>query len=202
SGLVDLLQRAAAAAPTLIVLDDVQWADPTTTELVTEVIRRRIDHLVLLLTAREGFDSPWNVPLIRVGRMHESDMRRLAAVVPGAHDIAEPVVAEAIERSEGVPLFLEELLRSVGTGPVPAALVGRLLARLAAPGVDLGLCQAIAAIGREADGDVIAALMGVPDADLAERLRVLVEARLVVPISGPGFRFCHELMRDLAYETL
>ena len=216
TALVEWLVVQVAQAPTLIVIDDLHWADPSTIEMIGRVLARRIPGLLLLLAAREEFAPPWptGVVTIRVDRLAARDLRALAAGMVDAGTLAEEILDEAIARSGGVPLFLEELVRAADVEPIalaadaeppiPASLVGPLLARLAAPGVDLMLCQAMATVGRDVDGEVLAALMGVPDADLDAKLRVLVDARLIVPTGSVrrAFRFRHELMRDLAYQTM
>ena len=218
NAIVDWLATATALGDgrTLVVLDDLHWSDPSTLELIGRVLARGIPGLTLVLTAREEFVPPWpGVRTIHLGRFDGEELRTLAEAVPDTEGLRADAVETAIARSGGVPLYLEELIRAADDDPVelapdvhteiPPVLVGPLLARLAAPGVDLGLCQTIAAIGREADYEVIAAIMGIPDSALDAKLRTLVEARLVElcgsPREHPAYRFRHDLMRDLAYET-
>ncbi|MHB8467841.1 MAG: AAA family ATPase, partial [Acidimicrobiales bacterium] len=211
---VDLMASQAAAAATLIVIDDLHWSDPSTIELIGRLLARNIPGLMVALTAREQFSPPWpGVITVRLERFVGAELRTLASAVPEGEGLREEAVEIAMTRSGGVPLYVEELIRAVDAEPValapdadtqiPPVLVGPLLARLAAPGVDLALCQAIATVGREADHEVLAALMGLPDADLDAKLHLLSDARLVEVCGGDhrAYRFRHELMRDLAYET-
>jgi hypothetical protein len=125
-------------------------------------------------------------------------------------------VEELVRRSDGVPLFFEELLRLQGQPQgapaprlarerrnIPPALLDPLLARLGAPGVDLGLVQTVACIGQEIREDLLAEVVDVADEELRVGLDGLLAAGLLEKDDGdtPIYRFRHQLLRELAYDT-
>ena len=125
-------------------------------------------------------------------------------------------VERLARRSDGVPLYFEELLRleeqpSGGPAPrlassetaIPPALLDPLLARIAAPGVELGLIQTLACIGQEVRHDLLAAVVDVPDSELRLDLAALADAGLLQRAASepPIYHFRHHLLRELAYET-
>ena len=100
--LVDWVVAVADRMPRLVLVEDVQWADPTTLELLGRIVSRRIPGLFLVLTAREGFSSPWrSVEVLPVDRLSEVDLRELAGRLPEARVLDEVSLDELIERSDG-----------------------------------------------------------------------------------------------------
>ncbi len=214
--LVRWIAGLAAAAPTLIVMDDLQWSDASTLELIHQLIGGRITGLLVVMTAREQFTASWpDVETMELGPLSEAELRELAGALPEGRDLTEGDVKLMIERSEGVPLFLEELLRagwSPPSGPaaesipesqftVPPALLEPLMARLASPRVELSLVQVMATIGLEADAHQLELVTGWSDAEVRERAGGLVDAQLIeVSADHPTYRFRHQLLRDVAYE--
>jgi class 3 adenylate cyclase len=212
--LVDWLTASAARSPTMVLLDDVQWADPTTVELVGRLVAGRPPGLFLVATAREGHPIPWpSADVVALDRLTDTELRELATRLPEGRSLPADHLDEVIDRSDGVPLFLEELLRTsnvaAGAGPdrtrdvVPTALRDLLLARFAAPGVDLRLAQLVATIGNEVELPLIAAVSGLPANELDRQLARLVETGTLVRRDGDPvtYRFRHHLLADLAYDT-
>jgi hypothetical protein len=210
---VDFVRASAARVPLLLIVDDLQWADPSTLELIGRVVGAKVPGLLLVMTAREGFAAPWS-SITRLGleRMSRAELDELAQRLPEGRHLGRPVLDEAIERSDGIPFFLEELLRSSALAQVqiddrgaaiPAALRDLLLARFASPGVDLHLAQLLATIGGEATAPVAAAVCGVDLAAIEARLAPLVDADILAYLPGepPSYRFKHHLLADLAYDT-
>jgi class 3 adenylate cyclase len=213
-GLVDFVAASAARSPLLVVVDDVQWADASTLELVGRLVTERVPGLLLLVTARDEFTPP------RPGAQHEPverlspvELEQLAQRLPDGRRLGRSQLDRAIERSDGIPFFLEELLRSsaLAQGPagehasadIPSALRDLLLARFAAPGVDLHIAQLLATIGGEATASLVAATVGCAPGEVDGLLSPMVEAGIVVPVEGepPTYRFRHHLLGDLAYDT-
>ncbi|MGH9275969.1 MAG: AAA family ATPase [Acidimicrobiales bacterium] len=213
TALAEFLVASTTRSPTMILVDDIQWADATTLELVGRVIARRVPGLLVVATAREGFRVPWpSAQLLPLDRLTDAELRELAGRLPDGRALTPAHLDEVIARSDGVPLFLEELLRTsaVASGGqsrsaevVPAALRDLLLARFAAPGVDLRLAQLLATIGNEASPPLIAAISGLGPDELDRQLARLVATGTLVRREGQPvtYRFRHHLLADLAYDT-
>src|SRR5207248_2539504 len=139
--LLDQLLGLAARQPVLYVLEDAHWIDPTTRELVTRTLGTIADARVLLLiTYRPDFQPDWvrhpQATALTLARLSRSQGAAVARAV-GAAALSEEVVARILERADGVPLFIEELTRSVsetdelrGDTDIPRTLQASLLARL------------------------------------------------------------------------
>ncbi len=217
AALVEWIEGEAAHSALALMVDDLQWADPSTLELLDRLVARRVPRMLVLLTSRRDFELPWtSVEVLELGPLNASDLDQIAAASPAAQGLAAGQVEKLVRRSDGVPLFFEELLRVEGQpsgAPVPRparrrtaippALLDPLLARLAAPGVDLGLVQTIACIGQEVRQDLLAAVVDLPDEELRVGLNGLVAAGLLERDEGdaPTYRFRHHLLRELAYDT-
>jgi class 3 adenylate cyclase len=215
STLVDWITASAARTPTMVLIDDLQWADASTVELLGRVVAERVPGLLLVGTAREGYAIPWrSAEVLALDRLGDPELRELAGRLPEGRLLSPSHLDEVIDRSDGVPLFLEELLRTstvaagAGAGArvgdaVPAALRDLLLARFAAPGVDLRLAQLLATIGNEAELPLIASISGLAAGELDRQLTRLVETGTLVRRDGDPvtYRFRHHLLADLAYDT-
>ena len=214
--LIDQLLGLAAKEPVLYVLEDAHWLDPTTRDLVTQTLGRLADTRVLLLiTHRPEFQSDWTrhpqvtaLTLSRLSRGQGAEVVRAA----GGGALSQEVVARILRRADGVPLYIEELTKSVietGTGgdtDIPETLQASLLARLDRLGGDAKeVAQLGAVIGREFGGALLGAVVGKPK-DVVDRcLQRLVATEIVLPI-GPAeeslYTFRHALIQDAAYQSL
>jgi predicted ATPase len=217
AALVEWVEAEAARSATMLAVDDLQWADPSTLELLGRLIDRRVPGLFVLLTGRAEFELPWpSIEPLELGPLNGEELERIAAASPAAQSLAAARVAGLVRRSDGVPLFLEELLRveeqqngvpalrlARQQTAIPPALLDPLLARLTAPGVDLGLVQTVACIGQEASHDLLAEAAGLSEGDLQAGINGLVAAGLLERNEGEAasYRFRHQLLRDLAYDT-
>jgi class 3 adenylate cyclase/tetratricopeptide (TPR) repeat protein/energy-coupling factor transporter ATP-binding protein EcfA2 len=219
-GLVVELAGLAGRRPLVLLLEDAHWADPTTLELV-RLLTGRIEGLAILLlvTARDhdalGLPAADHVTHLRLGRLDRDAVAALVAqLVP---DDTGPVLDTVLDRTDGVPLFVEELTKALmapngGTiappsdAPLPASLHDTLMARLDRIGPDRILLQLAACIGREFDPRLLAEVAGADEADVCDALDQLCELDLLVRPHGrqPGhpYAFRHALMRDAAYESL
>ena len=211
-----LLQATAAAEGGLIFIDDLQWADQSTLDLLT--IMFAAPGPPVILTAREGFEPPWPetvVRRLRIDPLGTAEVTRLVQQASTREPLTEERVRELVERSDGVPLFAEELLQTAeavtGDRPVrramrfsayqiPPALLDPLLARLDRPEVDLELAQLASVVGREVDRDLLRRVSRDDAQRFDARLRSLLDAGLI-ELYGAGVRFRHELIREVAYET-
>ncbi len=211
-----LVHAHATAEPTLIFVDDVQWADQSSLDLLAVLLT--MPDLKITIAARDGFEPPWAETVVRrivLDPLDEIATAELVRQTPSAAQLTPERSRELMQRSDGVPLFLEELLLTAqesetGRIPhrwlqfsayqIPPALRDPLLARLSRPEVDLELAQLAAVIGREVDRDLLHRAVGVDGAEFERRLRTLLDAGLM-ELSGAQLRFRHELIREVAYET-
>ncbi|MEJ2122709.1 MAG: adenylate/guanylate cyclase domain-containing protein [Alphaproteobacteria bacterium] len=225
----DRLADIAKSKPVLLYFEDVQWADPTTLDLLGMLIERLSDQRILaLITHRPEFHPPWrqhdyltSQSLTRLGRNQTVEI--VNDLVHGKQLPAE-VVEEIVVRTDGVPLFIEELTMTVLesglvtegedqfelAGPlprfaIPSTLQDSLMARLDRLPKIKAVAQIGAVIGREFAHDLIVAAAPQELAEIEEALDQLVSSELVLR-RGKGtdavYEFKHGLVRDTAYESL
>ena len=223
------LERLATRGPVLVVLEDVHWLDPTSRELFDQIVERLQRLPVLLIaTFRPELPPPWigfpHVTLLTLNRLAEAQARSLVERVASGKALPAEVLEQILARTEGVPLFTEELTKAVIesgllkdagdryvlNGPlpplaIPATLHDSLMARLDRLAPVKEIAQIGACIGREFDHELLAAVVPLPEVDLAAALDRLVEAELVFRrgISPAAtYIFKHALVRDAAYQSL
>jgi class 3 adenylate cyclase/predicted ATPase len=218
--------RLSAAGPALMVVEDVHWIDATTLELLDLVVQAvEVHPTLLLVTARAEFKPRWgNVPFvtaISLGRLDPDSAEALCAHVAGGA-LSADVLRQIIRRSDGVPLFAEELTKTVvesldsdsddtvdSTGDraaaIPNSLHDSLVARLDRLGPARQIANIGAVLGRRFNYDLLAAVSAEPDRALRPALRRLIQSGLVSQIGAPptsSYLFKHALIRDAAYESL
>jgi tetratricopeptide (TPR) repeat protein len=201
--------------PVLIVLEDAHWADATTLELMT----RLADGIgaarsLAVVTARPDFAAPWlsrpQATLLTLGRLGRQDCLQLVAGVAASHGLSAEAVSAIVAKTDGIPLFVEELTKSVmesagEDGAVPATLKDSLMARLDRLGDARDLAQIAAVIGRQFSLALLSVATGRDTEELDTTLSRLVAAGIVFPEERGmelGFTFKHALVRDVAYESL
>ena len=217
--------------PMLVVLEDAHWLDPTSAELFERLVDRiRVLPILLVATLRPDVPTPWtnfpHVTLLSLNRLGRPASRTLIQMSAGERSLP-PIVIEAIlSRTEGVPLFVEELTRAVLesaiwkttaghgdlelAGPlpplaIPATLQDSLMARLDRLAPVREVAQIAACIGREFDEDVVGAIAGYSEPQLTAALGQLCRAGLIQRRGTPphhAYSFKHALVRDAAYATL
>ncbi|MBN9564324.1 MAG: AAA family ATPase [Alphaproteobacteria bacterium] len=219
--LLNWLTRFCGRRPVLGILEDAHWADPSTVEVLDLLVSRVASlPLLLLVTARPEFRPDWigrdGVEEIVLSPLGPSDGAELVRSMAGRATLAEDVVTAIVARSDGVPLFLEEVTKAVletddripdasmrgGPAAVPASIHASLLARLDRLGSSRGIAEAAATIGREFSTVLLEHTLDRDDADLHDAIQHLVDAGLVLPCGAPGsgrFRFKHALIQDTAY---
>jgi class 3 adenylate cyclase/predicted ATPase len=216
SALVAVLTRLADEAPVLLLLEDAHWIDPTTKELWTRLIDGIVStRLLALVTARPEFASPWtgrsHVSSIEVARITEAQAAELVAEIAAPRSLDPALVSDIVAKSDGVPLYVEELTRSVleSSTPerpaVPATLHDSLLARLDRLGPAKEIAQVASVIGQQFSHALLAAVVSYSAAELTAGLLRLLEAGLAYRRSGgveASYSFKHALVRDAAYENL
>jgi class 3 adenylate cyclase/predicted ATPase len=229
AALLRQLEGLARTQSVLMIFEDLHWIDPTSRELL-DLILARIDHLPVLLVAtfRPEFQPPWagqpNVTVIALNRLGRGDGAAMVQRLAGnAALLPQDVIAEIVDRTDGVPLFVEEMTKAVleagaergreiaASAPgarlgVPATLQTSLMARLDRLGpAAKGVAQIGAAIGREFSYELAASVGELSEERLREALRRLVDAGLVFQRGMPPaaeYLFKHALVQDAAYGTL
>lgn len=229
SALLAQMEAISARRPLLILYEDVHWIDPTSLELLTLTIERiPRTRTLLLVTARPDFVPPWprhaHVTTISLPRLDRSEGAELIERVTAGKALPQIVIDEILARTDGVPLFVEELTKAltesgllseqngryVLTGPlptlaIPKTLQASLLARLDRLSSPRELAQIGAAIGREFSYELLNAVAKIPRDRLEDGLRQLIRAELVFQrgeIPDAVYTFKHALVRDAAYSGL
>jgi tetratricopeptide (TPR) repeat protein len=214
--LVDEITALGDSNPVLLALEDAHWIDASTLELMTQLIdgmgRAR---LLLLATARPEFAPPWQTrphsTLLTLGRLGRAECAQLVAAVAASRGLSAETVAAVVAKTDGVPLFVEELTKSMleSTGEdsvaVPATLKDSLMSRLDRLGEAREVAQIAAVVGRQFPLAILDAVMPRGGAVLEAALAKLVAAGVLVPQGRDmerGYSFKHALLRDAAYESL
>ena len=213
--------------PVLMIFDDLHWIDPSSRELLDRMIERVADWPVLLLAMfRPEFQPPWtgqpHVTMLTLARLDRRNTAAMVANVAGNAALPPEIMEEIAERTDGVPLFVEELTKAVlesgaqGTAAlsvvphpalsVPATLHASLMARLDRLGpAAKDVAQTGAAIGREFGYGLLASIADLPEPQLREALDRLTNAGLLFVRGTPpqsSYIFKHALVQDAAYGTL
>ena len=204
--LVAWLAHTAASTPTLVLVEDLHWADPTTVDLLGLFVTQSVPGTMILITSRLPLDAPWAPSIldIELEPIKEKEAAGLiGALTDGVLDAKQRRLI--VERGAGVPLYLQELTRSAVTANPGEVLPPRiheiLTARLRAPGIDLRVAQLAATLGAEFDVEPLRQLAGRP---VEEALVRLEDAALIEPVAEVRlgrYRYRHGLLRDAAYET-
>jgi predicted ATPase/class 3 adenylate cyclase len=226
--LLRILMDPAKSIPTVIVFEDIQWIDPTTNELLHRIVDCLPGHPAMLIaTFRPEFRPAWldepHVSLITLGRLGRGPTEELIASVAGRSKYSPDFVAKIVERTDGIPLFVEELTKAllhrekltsatqgqfdagVMRRPIPATLHASLLARLD----QLPLCKEIAqvgsVIGRKFSYSLISSVTNIPDLVIQDALSQLIETGIILCRGEPPvatYIFKHALVQDAAYQSL
>ncbi|HUH93603.1 MAG TPA: adenylate/guanylate cyclase domain-containing protein [Casimicrobiaceae bacterium] len=225
--LMRLLEAFAARAPALIIVEDLHWIDPSSDELIGVLIERLRDLPILaVLTARLEFEPHWperpylhHLVLSPLGRR---DTLAMIGLVCGDRSIPRSAVEQIADRTDGMPLFIEDLTREVLESAalsetdgrpggidvalaIPATLSDSLMARLDRLGSAKRVAEIGAVIGREFSYELLARVSDLPEAELRDELRRLVDAGLLStrrPTAALSYAFKHALVRDAAYASL
>src|SRR5438477_9009747 len=214
--------------PVLMILEDAHWADPTSLELFARAVDLAVSHrLLILVTFRPEFSAPWigrpHVTALTLNRLTRRDIDSLIEGVVGTRSLPARIRQDIIERTEGIPLFAEEITKAVldaegesdaqrtfAGAPtpvvtVPASLQASLMSRLDRLGPAKDVAQVAAAIGREFPYTLLAAVAGKPEVELNSALDRLIAAGLLFRQGTPphaSYLFKHALVQDAAYSTL
>ena len=227
--LVAQIEGLAANQPVMMLFEDAHWSDPTSLELMDLLVDRVPTLPVLVVvTFRLEFTSSWvGRPLVTSLNLSRLSPRHCTVMIAGITDgkaLPKELADQITERSDGVPLFIEELTKAVlesgalvdvgdrymATRPlpsvaIPATLEGSLLARLDRLASARGVAQIGAALGRRFSHELIAAVATIPPQQLGNSLRRLESAELLYRRGTPPeaeYTFKHALVQNAAYSTL
>jgi predicted ATPase len=226
--LVSQMEALAGQNPVLMILEDAHWSDPTSLEAFGRVIDRIATLRVLLLvTFRPEFAAPWigqpHVTAFTLNRLPKRDIDALIDGVVANKLLSASIRQDIIERTDGIPLFVEEMTKAVLEAEseaaarrtaaaipavalaVPASLQASLMARLDRLGPAKEIAQMGAAIGREFSHSLLAAVARKSASEFGPALDRLVDAGLLFRQGMPPhatYLFKHALIQDAAYGTL
>jgi class 3 adenylate cyclase/tetratricopeptide (TPR) repeat protein len=225
-GLVEFVVRRARLQPLIALVEDIQWADPTTNHLLHLMVRRLVNVPVLLaITSRQPFTADWFVgPHVSSLALERLDREASATLVRQATSdpLDESTILRIVDSADGIPLFLEEMTKYVveqrasasvpadrfgGRSAValPATLQASLNSRLDLLGSAKRTAQVGAVIGREFSASLLKEVVGRPMEDLGLDIERLVESGLVArrdEAPEPRLRYRHALMHEAAYSGL
>lgn len=223
------LAERARQQPVLMLVEDVHWIDPSTLDMLDAVVEGiQVLNVLMVVTHRPEIEPRWtgygHVTHHSLNRLSRVDGRAIAERITGGKALPEEVLGQILEQTDGVPLFVEELTKSVLeagfleeadgryvlAGPLPAlaiptTLQGSLMARLDRLAPVKEVVQAAACIGREFSPSLLAVVISMAETTLTEALSQLVEAQLIFrrsSLEGTTYIFKHALVQDAAYESL
>jgi class 3 adenylate cyclase/predicted ATPase len=227
--LVAWLLAEAAQQPVLAIWEDLHWADPSTLELLGLLLDQvPTTRLLMVLTCRPEFQPPWvprsYVTPLTLTRLTRLQVEELVLRVTGGKPLPAVVVQQIVAKTDGIPLFVEELVKTVLetgliredaeryvlTGPlpplaIPATLQDALMARLDRLAAVKDVAQLSAVLGREFAYEVLRAVAPLDEGTLQHGLTQLVEAELLYQrgiLPQATYVFKHALIRDAAYQSL
>jgi predicted ATPase len=222
------IEALCRSNPVLMIFEDVHWIDPTSLEALGRAVDRiRTLRVLLIITQRPEFEPPWiGRPYVTALTLNRLGAREIASMIDGVAGnkaLPDSIRQDIIERTDGIPLFAEEMtkaaLEAEGEGAaestvanipspsigVPASLHASLMARLDRLGPAKEVAQIGAAIGREFSHALLQAVVRKPEAELGSALDRLVAAGLLFRQGVPPYAtylFKHALVQDAAYGTL
>jgi class 3 adenylate cyclase/tetratricopeptide (TPR) repeat protein len=219
-GMVEQVLALSRRQPVLLVLEDAHWIDPSTESFIGELVASAARAAVLMLiTHRPSYVPSWSghphvtaLALNRLSRGQSVELVRAA----GGYALSDAMVERIMARAEGVPLYVEELTKSIvemgrsaeaaSRGElIPATLQGLLSARLDRLGAAKDTAQIGSVLGREFSYGLLRAVADSPEAEINFNLDRLVESELIYRrgvLPAASFIFKHALVQDTAYETL
>jgi class 3 adenylate cyclase/predicted ATPase len=222
--LVSQLQEFARSDPVLMIFEDAHWSDPTSLEALSRAVDRIATLRVLLIvTFRPEFDAPWigqsHVTALVLNRLTQREVETMIDHLTGNKLLPLTIRQDIVERTDGIPLFVEEMTKALletdgdaasekvtaaippTASLVPASLHASLMARLDRLGPAKEVAQIGAAIGRSFSYALLSAVVRRPEAELESSLNSLVAAGLLLR-QGANYVFKHALVQDAAYGSL
>jgi class 3 adenylate cyclase/predicted ATPase len=226
---IDVLIAASRKRPILVVAEDVQWVDPTSIELVERIAARCAgERIMILITHREEYRPDWlsgaAVHSIALQKLAPHECEQMVAAVAGSDIVSRRITSQIVDRTDGVPLFVEEFTRAVidsrtveraadGLAPsrklpeslVPASIQDSLMERLDRLGPAKRVAQIASVFGRRFNHDGISNMLPDKGQTLKQALRALENAGIVYrseESQGAVFTFKHAMIQEVAYSSL
>jgi class 3 adenylate cyclase/predicted ATPase len=226
--LISQMEALTRSNPVLMIFEDAHWTDPTSLEVFGRVVDEiAILPVLLIVTFRPEFDPPWigqpHVTALTINRLTQRDVDAMIDRVVGNKLLPASIRRDIVERTDGIPLFVEEITKAVleaesegaarrmvaavpsAALAVPASLHASLMARLDRIGPAKEVAQIGAAIGREFSHALLASVVRKPEAELGSAIGRLIQAGLLFRQGVPPhatYLFKHALVQDAAYGTL
>ena len=204
--LLRLLKSLAEQSPVLLLVEDLHWADPSTLELLKNMIEGETAFPMLaVFTARLEFEPRWRKDLVATRVLTGLSREEIGAIIRSlAPELPPDVALRLVERADGIPLFAEELARLASEekgDEIPATLRDLLAARLDATGEAKYTAQLAATIGRSFSLDLLSQVSPLAPQAVMRALHALEAAGLVETGDGVTYHFRHALFRDTAYQS-
>ena len=226
--LIDVLVAASRKRPILVIVEDVQWMDPTTIELLVRVVANCPgERIMALITHRDDYRAEWlSSPAIRriaLQKLAVHECEQMVAAVAGSDFVPRRITSQIVERTDGVPLFVEEFTRAIvdsGAVPlaaespvpsgklpdlVPASIQDSLMERLDRLGPAKRVAQIASVFGRRFNYEGIFSVLPGKGQTLKDSLRALERAGIVYrseESQGTVFTFKHAMIQEVAYSSL
>jgi predicted ATPase len=217
AALVAWALASARVQPIVLAFEDLQWADPTSIDLMRALAERTAQApLLIVATARPEFRPPWGMrshhTAISLAPLDRAQVRQMVGEISSRHALSREVVEGVTERTGGVPLFVEEVTRLLlergeqgGVQAIPPTLQQSLAARLDRLGPAREVAQIGAVLGRDFAYTLLRDITDLDEPALQASLDRLAEADLLFVEGAPphaSYRFKHALIQDAAYESL
>jgi class 3 adenylate cyclase/predicted ATPase len=215
--LVELLLPLPEGPPAVVVLEDLHWVDPSSLELLKLLVAKLSERpALLIMTARPAFESPWagdaSVEELPLRPFENEDTRALVLAMTQGLRLPAQMLAQLVERTDGIPLFVEELTRMLidagqledtRSSAIPATLHDSLMARLdRLDPLARRVAQLGASIGRAFHLPLLRRIFSGTEGELRRGIDELVDTQLVHRAGDDVLVFKHALIQDVAYESL
>jgi class 3 adenylate cyclase/tetratricopeptide (TPR) repeat protein len=211
----------AGQQPMVLLCEDLHWSDPSTLELLEQLFKQIVKYqLFCLLTHRPEFKARWPesqpISTIALLRLSREEVRRMAVKASEKKALSDEVLDQIAERTDGIPLFVEELVKmttersisgatAISELAVPPTLQDLLMARLDRMGTTKPVAQLAATIGREFSSDLLSKVVRQDDLQLQSALARLVDAEILYRRGSSSeaiYTFKHALIQETAYKSL
>jgi tetratricopeptide (TPR) repeat protein len=227
--LLDLIRARAARQPVLMAMEDAHWVDPSSLEFLSLSIERlRSARVLLAVSFRPEFEPPWagraHLTSLTLNHLGRKESTAMVAEVTGGKALPEEVLSQILAGTDGVPLFVEEMTKTVmesnlledvgdhyalsgdlSSLSIPASLQDLLMARLDRLQEEKAVAQLAAALGRTFSFELLAAVSPLGESELEDAISKLVGTGLIYGHGLPpdaSYEFKHALVRDAAYQSL
>ena len=229
----DLLEEQlvllSARGPVLVIFEDAHWIDPTSIELMNKLVRRVVDlPVMIIVTYRPEFTPSWSdldhATILKLNHLGRSQVVDLIHKTAGGKALPEAIIEQVAAKSQGIPLFIEEITRSILESDdleelaeryvlrqsargftIPSTLQDSLIARLDRLGAAKEIALTASVIGREFSYELLEAISSVSSATLVDGLEQLVRSDFLGQQGAPPqsrYTFKHALIRDAAFQSI